>query len=242
MEYRISVLIFALIILIGCSEDSACLKSSGDAIFYTEAVPAFNHIELNNAIELELVQSNDTLITVSTKENLKNNITFEVVEEKLIIKDNNTCNWLREYNQTKVTIHHPNLKRLDHLGNNVIYSLDTIYYPYLTLYAKNAPGDFKLLINNIKTTISINDLNNITLSGKCNELYVGIYSGDGRINAENLIAKEVGCFQRGSNDILVYPVDLLYGKIIAYGNIIYFNEPPVIEIEDTGKGELIKNP
>lgn len=239
MDFRIPLLIFTLSIFFGCSEESACLRSAGDEIFYALAVPAFEKVELNDNIALELIQSDDTTISVTTKENLQSNLSFEVIDRVLVIKDNNSCNWMRDYSHTKVSISHPNLTGINHLGSNLVSSSDTLYYPSLKLYAKDAPGDFQLILNNSKTVISTDDLNNITLSGKCKELFVGIYAGDGRIDAKRLRVNKVGFFHRGSNDIMIYPIDELKGKIIGYGNVMYYNEPASIEVEDTGKGELI---
>lgn len=237
MEYRISIIILFLIVS-GCTEDP-CLKSSGDRISYSVDIPAFQKIELNDAIELELVYRETPGVQVTTRENLKDFLSISVVENVLVIKDHNTCNWLREYNQTKVTVFHPDITAIDHFGSGKVYSKDTLFYRDMRLYCKNAPGDFDLVINSNKVVVSVDDLNNITLSGKCNEIFIGIYAGDGRIDASNLIANTAGFFQRGSNDILFYPVDLLHGEIIGYGNVIYGNYPSVIQVKDSGRGELI---
>ncbi|MGK7390480.1 MAG: head GIN domain-containing protein [Candidatus Cyclobacteriaceae bacterium M2_1C_046] len=239
MEYRLSLLIIVLSSFLGCSDESACLNTAGDNVSYMLTLPAFEKIELNDDIRVKLVQSNDTLITVTTNENLKSDLSLEVIDRMLVIKDYNSCSWIRNHTQTTVTVSHPNLSGIDHLGSNLVFSSDTLYYPNLKLYAKNAPGDFNLILNNNKTVISTDDLNNITLSGKSRELFVGIYAGDGRIDAVNLIVNRAGFFQRGSNDIMVYPVDELKGKIIGHGNVIYYNKPGLIEVEDTGNGELI---
>ena len=238
MEHWISFLVIILF-LSSCSEDNECLKRSGDHVEYMADLPAFSKLEIHNSIEVELVQHPDTMVTITTGENLKSLISMEVAEQTLIVKDNNRCNWMRDYNKTSIKIFHPNITHIAHQGNARIFSSDTLYYPSITLYSKNKTGDFDLILSNNKIVVSINDLSNVFLSGKTKEFFAGAYSGDGRIEAQKLRAEKVSFFHRGTNDILVYPVDLLKGKLVGLGNIIFYNEPATRSVEDEGPGQLL---
>jgi hypothetical protein len=240
MEHWIQALA-VFIVLTSCSEENACLKRAGDPVTFVADANTFNKLELHNAIEVELIQHEDTLVEISTGENLKNFISLDVTDETLIIRDNNMCNWIRDYNKTSIKIYHPAISAITHLGNNRIFSSDTLYYPSLMLFSKNRSGDFDLIIRSSKIRISINDVSNVYLSGKTDELYAGIYSGDGRIEAEDLYAKNVSFFHRGTNDMLLYPTDILQGELVGIGNVIYYNEPSNISVEDNGPGQLIKH-
>lgn len=240
MEHWIQVLII-LFILTGCSEENACLKRTGDPVTFVADDNAFYKLELHDAIKVELIQHEDTIVEISTGENLKNFISLDITDETLTIKDNNRCNWVRGYNNTSIKIYHPAISQITHFGNNRIFSTDTLFYPVLKLLSKNHSGDFDLIVNNSKIFISINDVSNIYISGKTNELFAGVYSGDGRVEAQDLNAKHVSFFHRGTNDILLHPIDVLQGKIVGIGNVIYYNEPSNISVEDHGPGELMKH-
>lgn len=239
MEHWIQILV-PLFILAGCSEENPCLKRAGDPVTFQANTKAFNKLELHNSIEVELIQHEDTLVEISTGENLKSFISLDVSDKTLTIRDENRCNWIREYNQTSIKIFHPGISEITHLGSSRIFSSDTLYYPDLLLFSKNHSGDFHLIISNSKIRININDVSNVYLSGKTDELFAGAYSGDGRIEARELKAKNVSFFHRGTNDMLLYPLEKLQGKIAGIGNVIYYNEPSNISVEDNGPGQLIK--
>ena len=67
------------------------------------------------------------------------------------------------------------------------------------------------------------------------------YAGDGRIDASNLIAQTIKVYHRGSNDMIVNPVQSITGKMVSTGNIILKNNPPIVDVQQLYQGHIIYN-
>ena len=65
------------------------------------------------------------------------------------------------------------------------------------------------------------------------------YFGDGRFYGENLQVEHIKVYQRGSNDMFVYPIQKIEGTIFATGNVVLKNVPPVVDVEEVFRGRLI---
>ena len=79
------------------------------------------------------------------------------------------------------------------------------------------------------------------MTGAANNLNINLIIGDGRFEVESLVAQDVSIVQRSTNDILVNPQQSLLGSILSTGNVISFNQPPIVDVEETFTGRLIFN-
>ncbi|CAN0601451.1 unnamed protein product, partial [Ectocarpus sp. 12 AP-2014] len=70
---------------------------------------------------------------------------------------------------------------------------------------------------------------------------ITIAAGDSRIEAENLVADNVVLNHRGTNDILTNPQVVVRGVIRGNGDVICFNRPETIEVEEIFNGRLLFN-
>ena len=104
-----------------------------------------------------------------------------------------------------------------------------------------AIGDFRLDLDVDNLQIVSNNLSFFYITGAANNLNINFVSGNGRFEGERLIAQDVSIVQRSTNDILVNPQHSLTGSIFSTGNIISFNQPPIVDVEETFTGRLIFN-
>jgi hypothetical protein len=74
-------------------------------------------------------------------------------------------------------------------------------------------------------TVSNNNVSRFYLSGQTNTANFNFYFGDGRIEAQNLIAQNITVYHRGSNDMIVNPVLNLKGDLYSTGYLISKNHP-----------------
>ena len=65
------------------------------------------------------------------------------------------------------------------------------------------------------------------------------YDGNGRIQAENLTAQNIKVFHRGSNDMVVKPMQSITGKMVSTGNIVLKNVPPIVAVEELYQGRVV---
>jgi hypothetical protein len=100
-------------------------------------------------------------------------------------------------------------------------------------------GDFILNINNSTLTIGNNNVSRFYLSGQTINANFNFYFGDGRIEAQNLIAQNVGVYHRGSNDMIVNPIQSVTGVLNSTGNLILKHVPLTVDLEVLYQGNVI---
>ncbi|MFL0354252.1 head GIN domain-containing protein [Xanthomarina sp. GH4-25] len=240
------------IFIIGClfacdSEDANdCFQKSGNIIQKEVTVGDFEKIYVNRNIELILKDAPETHVLIETGENLMNDVEVVVIDNQLQLIDNNTCNFVRDYEPTKIYVSAPNITDIRSSTQFDISSDGVLNYNNLKLFSEDfnsegafTMGDFRLQVNSNNLKVTANNLSSFYISGETNKLYVGFFSGTGRFEAANLIAQEVTIYHRGSNDMIVNPQQSLEGELRGTGDVISKNNPPIVEVEQFYTGELI---
>jgi len=240
--YLITLLCFA------CNSEDAndCFQTSGDIIQQVVEVTSFENILVNRNVELIITEAPEYKVTIESGENLIDDVTVEVIGNRLVLSDNNTCNYVRDYGITKIFVEAPNLTEIRTSSQYEISSNGTLNYSNLTLFSEDfngnsefTTGDFRLTVNSENLSIISNNLSFFYIDGAVNNLFVGFYAGAGRFEGEGLIAQNVNVNHRGSNDMVVNPQLTLTGELRGTGDLISVNEPPLVEIEQIYIGELI---
>jgi len=243
-----NTVILILFFVFACDSDSAsdCFQTTGSIVQEEVDVTDFERILVNRDIELVIKQGDTQQVIIETGENLLNDVTAEVVGNQLILTDNNSCNFVRDFGITKVFVTTPNLTEIRCSTQFEIKSDGILDFEELNLLSEdfNAPdtfpvGDFKLELNIERLSIVSNNLSFFYLSGEVESMSVNFPSGDGRLEAEDLIAQSISIFHRGSNDMVVNPQQSITGRIFSTGNVISINEPPIVEVEELFNGRLI---
>lgn len=242
-------LIYILVLLIfACNSEDAndCFQTSGDIIQQEVAVLDFERILVNRDIELIISEASDYKITIETGENLLNDVKAEVIENRLVLTDNNTCNYVRDYGITKIYVEAPNLIEIRNSSQYEVSSSGTLTYPNLSLISEDfnenvefTVGDFRLTVSNEDLDIISNNISSFYINGNTENLFVGFFAGSGRFEGENLVAQNVELNHRGSNDMIVNPIQSLTGELRGTGDVIAVNQPPLVEVEEIYIGELI---
>ncbi|MEM0542855.1 head GIN domain-containing protein [Flavobacterium sp. j3] len=239
-------IIISIILFVSCSKPSDCIESTGASITKDFEVASFNAIYVHKGIEMQIRQGNEFKVQVTTGENLIDDISVEVINNELILRDNTTCNWVREFGQTKIFVTTPTVEFLEihSRTERKISSNGILTYPILRLIAMDleegaGTNDFFIEVNNSQTVIENNNVSRFYISGLTNELLANFYDGNGRLLGENLQAKNIKVFHRGSNDMIVKPTESITGKMVSTGNIILKNVPPVVDVEELYQGRVI---
>ncbi|WP_306354004.1 head GIN domain-containing protein [Flavobacterium sp. '19STA2R22 D10 B1'] len=241
------LLIISCILVVSCNSESGsdCFKSAGNTITEDITTANFDKINVYEGIELIIKQAEVTTVKLTTGSNLSNDIEIKVEEGVLKLKNNATCNWVRDYNLTKVYVTVPNLTTIYSASQFTVKSDGILNFPMLTLqsgvYKDETSGIIDLEVNCENLYVESNFVNFFKIKGNTNYLSVNLYAGDARFDGSNLIAQNVEFFQRSSNDIIVNPQQRIKGNIYSTGNVILKNNPPIIDIVEHYKGYLVLN-
>ena len=240
---------FVLCLFYSCNSEDAsnCFQTAGTTIQQEFEVATFNKIIVNERIELIIKEGVDQQVIVETGENLMNDIKVSIENNTLVLTNDNTCNFVRDYGNTKIFVTSPNLILIRNSSELAVRSDGILTYQTLQIIADDFEsdylnvGDFHLTVNNTTLRVTSNGISNFYLDGQTTNLTVGFFAGDSRFEGENLIATNVIITHKSSNDMLVNPQVSISGNIYSLGDVIAFNNPATIDVTEHYQGRLLFN-
>jgi hypothetical protein len=229
---KIVYLVFVFIFLACDSENgSDCFKKEGTIV----------------QREIFIEKGDIQKVIIESGENLINDVYASVDGGLLSLIDNNSCNFIRDYNITKVYVTSPNITEIRNSSDLEVNSIGVLTYPELKLISEDYnnedvfhnDGNFKLSLNVEEIEITSNGHSSFRLSGNAIKASFNTYAGNAYILAENLTVNEINLFHRSTGKMIVRPIESIRGKIIGIGNVVAKNRPPIIDVEEIYTGKLI---
>ncbi|MGB5227134.1 MAG: head GIN domain-containing protein [Eudoraea sp.] len=247
--YLVVVMGVGLFFVMSCNGDNApdCFQNAGDIKREVIPVESFTKITLNENTKLVLKEGNSILVEVETGEFLRNEVNAEVKDGRLVLTDTNNCNFFRKYGLTTFYVTAPNITEIRSNTGFSTVSDGVLSYPQITLISEsfNDPenlttdGEFDLELASQNINVVVNGIAYFKLKGSSANLSVVVAAGDSRVEAATLLVQNVTFNHRGSNDIIINPLESLRGIIRGTGDVRSSNRPEVIEVEELYKGRLI---
>lgn len=232
-----------------CNTENApdCLQNAGEIIREEILLPSFSKITVFENVSLIIRQGNTQKVEIETGEFLQDEVTATLEGDRLLLRNGNGCNLFREYGLTTVHVTSPNITEIRSSTGLPIQSDGVLAYPTLTLLSESfinpetetTDGEFDLEVDSENLSIASNGIAYFKLRGTVQNLNLTIAAGDSRIEAENLIAENVNLNHRGSNDMFINPQQSLTGLIRGTGDVISFNRPSEVDVEEIFNGRLI---
>ena len=217
-----------------------CFKSTGEITEEVREVEKFSKLIIRDNIEIVLSPSSSNLLTVSAGKNLMNKILTEINGDTLIISNNNSCNWVRDFD-VPITVYLPvsQLEEIEYRSIGDINCTDTIFSNTLEINVFEGAGTLNILTNsNIVRSNLHYGTADIKVSGKCNLSF--IYSASfGLVDNRNLISQMVYVTTKSSNNLYLNAEQNLTASIENIGNI-YYSGSPDISLQQSSSGQLIK--
>lgn len=239
------ILVILCVVLLGaCSSVEDCFKRSGNEVTREIPVSAFRKITVGERIALVLKQGDVTSVMVKAGENFIDDVEVKVSGDMLRLTDNSGCNMTRDYDLITVYVTAPDIEEIYSNTGRPISSDGVLTYPILRLFAMDffggvGTGNFNLEIDNVQLVIESNYVAGFYITGHTDDLLLNFYDGNGRFEGNGLLAESVTLFQRGSNDMIVRPVQSISGNIYGTGNVLCKTVPPVVDVEEHYTGRLI---
>ncbi|APD07928.1 hypothetical protein UJ101_02429 [Flavobacteriaceae bacterium UJ101] len=249
MKNKFNIIIISLyvITLFSCDSKDAidCFQTAGTTIQEEIELETFSKIVAEEEVIVILKQGDQQKVVIETGENLLNDVKAYVENGQLILKNENSCNYVRDYELTKIYITSPNLTEIRCATNRYIKSEGTLTYPNLTILSENynsdylASGDVELILDSEKVSVVANGVSIFKISGKAQQLSLNFAANDCRFEGGDFIVDQVQVSHKSSNDMIVNPQTSLRGTIYSVGDVVSKNRPGTIEVEERYKGKLI---
>lgn len=238
-----------LLLLVACNGDNVpdCFQNAGEMVRRPVDVSQFNSITVFENLNVVLKQGDNQLVEVETGEYLLKDVSAVVEDNRLVLRNENSCNYVRDYGLTTVYVTSPNISEIRSSTGLPITSDGVLNYPSLSLVsesfnnpeAETTDGSFDLNLNTSTVRIVVNGIAYFKLKGTTENFNVTVAAGDSRIEAEELVAENVIINHRGSNDAIVNPQQSLSGIIRGTGDVISVNRPSEVAVEELFNGRLI---
>ncbi len=242
--YIIVVFLFA-----SCNGENApdCFQKTGTISREVVELPDFSKITIFENVSVILKQGDASKVEIETGKNLRKEVTAMVEGDRLIIRDDNNCNFVRDYGVTKIYITSPNITEIRSGTSWSVESDGVLLYPNMVLISedhtnpetKSVTGEFNLDLEISNLRIVVNGSSYFNLRGTVDNLNVVMASGNSRIDAQHLITKKVTLNHRGTNDLLINPQESISGVIRSTGNVVSYNRPEDINVDEIYRGKLI---
>lgn len=196
----------------------------------------FKSVEVSNAIDLVIEQSDKNEITVVADDNLQKEITTKVENGVLII----ACDYNSFINikSKKVTVKMPFIDKLDASSSSTIKSINTLKGENISLEASSA-GSISVNLEADSVICEASSGSTITLSGKALKLETTSSSGS-EIDAKGLLANDITANSSSGSSISVHPLLSLNAKASSGSDINYDVVPKRITKEESSGSSISK--
>ena len=239
----------SIVVMFSCNGENVpdCFRNAGDLVRVEVEVSNFSTITVFENLNLVLRQGAEQRVEIESGEFLINDITAEVEDGRLIVRNENGCNFFRDLDISTIYVTSPNITEIRSSTGLLISSDGVLNYPNLQLISESfintesetTDGTFDLDVNSENISITVNGIAFFKLSGATNNLNIGIAAGDSRIESEELVAQNVVINHRGTNTIFVNPQQSLTGVIRGTGDVISINRPGIVDVDEIFNGRLI---
>jgi predicted 3-demethylubiquinone-9 3-methyltransferase (glyoxalase superfamily) len=243
---KITSLFLILFFSLSCDNPIDCITSNGEVITKEFDFQNFDVINVNAGVKLVLKQAEDYSVSATIGSNFENDLQISQQGKSLTLTSKSSCNWVRDFGEITVYISAPNITEIYSKSAKDIVSNGILNFETLRLYSfednqSSGTSDFKLQLEVQNLVIETNFSSRFYLSGNCNQANFNFYNGDSRIEAADLIIQKLQVYHRGSNDMVVKPMQSITGKMVSTGNIILKNNPPIVAVEQLYQGQVIYN-
>ncbi len=131
--------IVSMSIILSCNKESApdCLQNAGDLVREEIVLPEFDKITVFEKINLVVKQGDIQKVEIETGEFLRDEVSASVEGNRLILRNENGCNLLRDYRLTTIYVTSPNITELRSSTGFSIKSDGVLNYPNLALLSES---------------------------------------------------------------------------------------------------------
>jgi hypothetical protein len=240
---KLLILILSLLLIFAsCKKENRfdCFTGSGKIITIEYSPEKFKTVELKDNFKVFLHQDTCCKVTITVGEKILPYISYEVIDNSLIIDNRIKCKWARKYNDIEVHIYTDSLEKIILNGDCDVFSADTIKARSFTLdmYESISKTDITLDCEQLDVLIHA-ATGDYKFNGYADKSYFYCH-GNAYIFAGDLITSECSVLNISTGDFYVRPEVSLFAYILSSGNVYYYGNPEIHLDTKSKGGELIK--
>ena len=231
---------------------SSCKKAPltvGPTVSQTRELENFTQVYVNDYINVSLVRSDTCYIEITTGKNIIDNITTEVNDGILTIKNTTTFNWIRPYEyKCEATLYFKDITNFIFASSGTLVTKNNftgeLPSPYFYRFEiDGGSGDVDLNINNCNDLRIVYRFGSSQLSvyGDNNRNFVIYKRSYGVIDAQNYNAETIHVTTDSASDCYISASEIIEATINNLGNIYYKGDPDSISVTygEYARGRLL---
>lgn len=245
---KIYYFIFVLLCFACDSENASdCFQLKGDTVQVQFELADFSKIRIEQNVSLVLKQGETQEVVLETGENLLPDVLVYVENEVLVVRDNNACNYVRDFGVTRAIVTSPNISEIRNGSSYDVIGQGVLNFPALSLVSNTTggfedirkSGDFTLTINTTQLNVEANGFSGFFIDGKAENATISFEDKSPRFEGANLFVDHLRIFHRSANKMIVNPQLSIRGSIVGVGDVIAITRPGIIEVEELYSGRLL---
>lgn len=237
--YIISFFAF-FVFFISCSKENRwdCFKSTGEISDETRTLQQFDILQVEDGINVYLSIDTFFEVRIEAGKNLIPLISTEVSNSKLVIQNNNKCNWVRSYkNEINAYVTTTNIVEINHNGYGEIMTIDTIKTEHIQISSYNH-GIVELELNVKSSSCYLEGSGDLILKGYSgvNQIYA---MGNFWVKCSGLETGYTYLWSYTTGDCFIKATKEIGAYIYSRGNI-YYSGGPLLNVitEYYGTGQV----
>lgn len=234
-----------LIILSSCkkAEDRSCLKNAGDETTKIVSLESTDSLFLYNNIIYTIIPDTSSYVELIGGKNLLNHIECLSFDQKLEVRNNNNCNFLRSFKKkVKANIHVEKITFIHFEGTESLSNLDTLISGELRLVIRDGAGPVDFTVKNgYMSAVVTHGWGDFTLRGSTSSAFLNCSTNSFCNTIDLHVESELKVYSNTGGNMTINASGTILDAIIKRdGNILYKGNPSSIKIDKSGSGELIK--
>jgi hypothetical protein len=227
------------------AEDRSCWKFYGATIQKTVTLENFHALEINPNLIINLIQDSTNYCVINGGENVVNLVNTEILNGKLVLKNENKCTFLRNPKmKISVDVHFIEIDHILYQGSENVKGIGLISSQNFVIEMKETSGTIDLELNTLYFSITAEpSWANFILSGTTKTASF-VVKGNAYGDARNFVVEDdIVINSRTGGDCYINGTTThLKCETNGTGNVYYTNTPSIIEWNDYATGKLLQAP
>lgn len=223
-----------------CQDGFDCFKSTGKTVTEERFLAVFNKIDLGDNVDLNIEYGVVNKFTVKAGKNLIDDVKTIVKNQTLVIRNNNTCNWVRSFkNEFVVNITIDSLTQIDYSGVGNIVFVNQFLADSLRIEIYDGWGDVNLKYNGkyLRLIHNIGGVN-FKVNGKADDFYMYL-ADNGLADCSALQTRLNQVWSVSTGNCRINVTEKLNARLSYIGNVYYSGNPLIVESTIESSGKLI---
>jgi hypothetical protein len=237
------LLYLSVILLFGNCKKPSCFENAGPMVTVQRTAAPFHRIELFDDVNVILTQDSGEAIKVRAPQNIEPNISTDIVNGILSIKNNTSCKWLRKPSeQVDVYVSVKELDHFEYAGSGNVSSSNTILADNITFYSAKGAGNIDIALQAKTLTASVEyESADFIFRGKADVCYC-YANARATLGLKDFEVKHLVIGYAGVRDVTVNASEVIEATIYHTGNVYYKGNPANILTTFYSSGRLYHVP